>query len=118
VVTDDVIIDIEATPLRLSTQRRQGSLDRVQTVYLSQKGLIPNLLNYGNVIIQTAALNEGFTFEFVYNPKQVQNQVFQKLQAYRRRREQRDLRQAQRQLLEGLDVYHDITDKQDQSPRG
>ena len=106
VVTDDRIIDIEMKPLGLSAKRREGGLERVQNVTYTQNGLIANIFNYGDVIISTAASDEGYTFLMVPNPKLVQATVFQKLDAFRARQEQKRTSDRQRELIEGLEVYH------------
>jgi len=108
VVTDNQIIDIEKKPLWLSADRREGGLDRVQTVFSQQKGFWANVLDYGDVIIRTAAADEGFTFEIVPHPKSVQAIVFQKLEAFRRRQDENRIKEYQQELIEGLDVYHQI----------
>jgi CRP-like cAMP-binding protein/uncharacterized membrane protein YdbT with pleckstrin-like domain len=106
VVTDDRIMDIEMKPLGLFAKRREGGLDRVQNVVFVQNGLIANILNYGDVVISTAAADEGYTFLMVPNPKLVQATVFQKLDAFRARQEQKRTADRQRELIEGLEVYH------------
>jgi len=106
VVTDDRIMDVEMKPLGLFAKRREGGLDRVQNVVYVQNGLIANVLNYGDVIISTAAADEGYTFLMVPNPKLVQATVFQKLDAFRARQEQKRTADRQRELIEGLEVYH------------
>ncbi len=106
VVTDDRIMDIEMKPLGLFAKRREGGLDRVQNVVFVQNGLIANILNYGDVVISTAAADEGYTFLMVPNPKLVQATVFQKLDAFRARQEQKRTTDRQRELIEGLEVYH------------
>jgi uncharacterized membrane protein YdbT with pleckstrin-like domain len=106
VVTDDRIIDVEMKPLGLFAKRREGGLDRVQNVDLVQKGIWANLFNYGDVVISTAASDEGFTFIMVPKPKLVQSTVFQKLDAFRNRQEQKRAADRQRELIEGIEVYH------------
>jgi CRP-like cAMP-binding protein len=108
VVTDDVLIDIEAKPLALSYQRREGSLDRVQTAVTEQKGFWANVLDYGTVQILTAAADPGFTFYMVGHPKRVQAVIFQKLDAFRRSRETERARESQRQVIEGLEAYDEL----------
>jgi hypothetical protein len=108
VVTDDKLIDIEAKPLALSYQRREGSLDRVQTAFAEQKGFWANVLDYGTVQILTAAADPGFTFYMVGHPKRVQAVIFQKLDAFRRRQEAERIREGSRQLMEGLEAYHEL----------
>jgi CRP-like cAMP-binding protein len=108
IVTDDKIIDIEAKPLWLSMRRREGGLDRVQNVLAIQVGLWQNLLNYGNVDIKTAATDEGYTFMKVGNPRLVQSIVFQKLDAFRSRQSERQSRDRQREIVDGLDVFREL----------
>ncbi|MCU0502210.1 MAG: cyclic nucleotide-binding domain-containing protein, partial [Anaerolineae bacterium] len=111
IVTDDQIIDIEAKPLWLSMRRREGGLDRVQNVDMAQVGLWQNLLNYGNVDIKTAATDEGYTFLKIANPRLVQSIVFQKLDAFRSRQAERLIRDRQREMIEGLNVYNELKDE-------
>lgn len=108
ILKEDRIIDIEATPLWLSIKRREGSLDRVENVFAEQKGVWQNLLGYGDVIIKTAAQDEGFTFKNVANPQYVQHLIFQKLDAFKLRQNERQIRDRQREIIEGLSVYHEL----------
>lgn len=108
VLTDDKIIDIEAKPLGLSIKRKEGSLDRVQTVNYKQVGLWAAIFNYGDVIIRTAAEGEAYDFLMVNNPKLVQFTVFQKLDALRSRQEERQAQERRQELIEGLEVYHEL----------
>jgi CRP-like cAMP-binding protein len=111
IVTDDQIIDIEATPLWLAMRRREGGLDRVQNVLAVQVGVWQNILNYGNVDIKTAATDEGYTFVKVGNPRLVQAIVFQKLDAFRTRQAERQIRDRQQEMIEGLGVYNELKDE-------
>lgn len=108
VLTDDKIIDIEMKPLGLDYKRREGSLERVQSVDFKRLGAISVLLNYGTVTIRTAAADEGYDFVMVSNPKHVQEVIFQKLAALRQRQETRMAADRQQELLEGLQVYSDL----------
>lgn len=108
ILREDRIIDIEATPLWLSIKRREGNLDRVQNVVARQKGIWQNLLNYGDVDIQTAAIDEGFNFSKIADPQLVQVTIFQKLDVLKNRQAERQMRDRQREIIEGLDVYHEL----------
>jgi membrane protein YdbS with pleckstrin-like domain len=108
ILREDRIIDIEATPLWLSIKRREGNLNRVQNVFARQEGIWQNLLNYGDVEIQTAAIDEGFNFLKVANPQLVQATIFQKLDALRNRQVESLIRERQREIIEGLNVYHEL----------
>ncbi len=108
ILRDDRIINIEATPFWLSIKRREGTLDRVQNVQTRQEGFWKNLLDYGDVEILTAATDEGFNFHNVAKPSFVQATIFQKLDAFRFRQAERQIRERQRDIVEGLNVYHEL----------
>lgn len=108
IITDDRIIDIEMKPLGLSAKRREGSLEKVQNVVAQQNGFWAAVLRYGDVVISTAAADEGFTFSMVANPKLVQSVVFQKLAQYRARAEKRRDAERRQELIEALSVYHQL----------
>jgi CRP-like cAMP-binding protein len=116
-VTNDRIIDVEMKPFGLSSQRREGGLEKVQNVVAVQSGLLPRLLDYGDVVISTAASDEGFTFLTVPHPKVVQATVFERLDAFRRQQEQRRAAERQRELIEGIEVYHRLLGKGGLPPR-
>ncbi|MCX7669317.1 MAG: cyclic nucleotide-binding domain-containing protein [Anaerolineae bacterium] len=111
ILTNDRIIDIEATPLWISIQRRESPLDRVQNVKAKQTGIWQNLLGYGDVEIQTAALDAGLTFNKVANPQLIQALIFQKLDAYKARQAERQIRERQREIVEGISIYHELRDE-------
>lgn len=108
VLTDDKIIDIEMKPFGLDYKRREGNLERVQSVDFKRLGLLSVIFNYGTVTIRTAAADEGYDFIMVPNPKHVQEVVFQKLDALRQRQEAKKAEDRQREMIESLQVYDDI----------
>ena len=108
VLTDDKIIDIQMKPLGLDYMRREGNLERVQSVDAKRLGLLSVILDYGNVIIRTAAADEGYDFLMIGNPKHVQQIVFQRLDALRQRQEAKRVEDRQREIIESLQVYDDI----------
>ncbi len=108
VLTDDKIIDIEMKPLGLDYKRREGNLERVQSVDFKRLGFFSVLFDYGNVVIRTAAADEGYDFVMIGNPKHVQEVVFQKLDALRQRQEAKQAADRQRELIESFQVYDDI----------
>jgi uncharacterized membrane protein YdbT with pleckstrin-like domain len=116
VLTDKEIIDIERKPLGIDMKKRQGGLERVQNVEARQKGILPRILDYGDVVISTAAEDEGYTFIRVPHPQRVQALVFQKLDAFRRQQNEALAQQRQRELVESLKVYDQV--RSDYSSRG
>jgi CRP-like cAMP-binding protein/membrane protein YdbS with pleckstrin-like domain len=108
IVTDEKIIDLEQKPLALSSRQRESSLEVIQTVDSNQPSIWAKIFNYGNVVIRTAATDEGFTFYMVPAPMLVQKTIFQRIDAYRRRQEDRRLEERRRSVVEGLQVYHEL----------
>ena len=108
IVTNEKIIDIERKPLGLDYKRREGNLERVQSVDSKRQGILPALLNYGTVVIRTAAADEGYDFVNVPNPKHVQQVVFQKMDALRQRKAAQDAADRQRSIVGTLQVYDEL----------
>lgn len=108
IVTDDRIIDIEMQPLGLNVKQREGGLEKVQNVVAQQNGIWATIFRYGDVVISTAAADEGFTFNMVPNPTLVQATVFQKLNQFRVRDQKRQDLKRQQELIEALTVYHQL----------
>lgn len=55
----------------------QFSLIKLQDVSSAQKGLLANMLGYGNITIETAGEEENFVFSQVPNPQILANQIMQ-----------------------------------------
>jgi CRP-like cAMP-binding protein len=108
VLSDDKIVDIEAKPLGISTKSRETGLDKVQTVDYAQRGLVAYILDYGNVIIRTAAADEGLDFPWVPHPRLVQATIFQRLDALQRKRKEKERKERQVDMVEALQVYHNL----------
>lgn len=116
VLTDDMIIDIEAKPLGISSKSTETGLDKVQTVDYAQKGIIAYILDYGNVIIRTAAAAEGLDFPYVPHPRLVQATIFQRLDALQRKKRESERQERQSDMVEGLQVYHNLPESRPSPP--
>lgn len=92
IVTSDRIIDVESSSFRLrGEERREGTFDVIQNITYVVPDFLHKLLNMGDVIIETAGTAETFTFENVFDPSAVQQEIVNRMVAYqeKRRREQR-----------------------------
>ena len=58
-------------------------LDKVQDVTLKVDGIIPSLLHFGTVRVQTASETKGFSLHGVADPYKVQEIIFRALTAHR-----------------------------------
>lgn len=82
IVTNHRIVDIEQKGLFNHVVSEQ-SLERVQDVSSSVKGLFPTFLDYGLVLIQSAAAQNLFHFKQVPEPEAVSRRINQLAQEYR-----------------------------------
>jgi len=73
-------------------------LTKIQDVTSEIVGVIPTLLSYGNIYVQTAAEKERFVFYQIPSPNEVKNQIV-RLQEKERHQEERELGQAIRGKL-------------------
>ncbi len=80
-------IDLYRKPLGLKESRRQVELASVQNIRTEQKGLIPFLFRFGDVILVTAGGAADTVFKSVSKPWRVQESLFSYREANLRRRE-------------------------------
>ncbi len=111
IVTNEKVIDIERKPFGFSEQRREAGLERIQNVVAEVPTFWANALNYGNVLIKTAAADEGFTFDLVANPRAVQYEIMRRLSVYRASRQQREADAQRAQQAYILGVYHELMEE-------
>jgi hypothetical protein len=74
VVTDHRIIDSKQHGF-FSRTVSEASLARIEDVSVSIRGLIPTMLNYGDVMVQTAAEDNKFIFRQVPDPQGVKDTI-------------------------------------------
>lgn len=70
IVTNERVVDITQRGL-LNHTISELHLENIQDVTAEVHGLLPTMLDYGNVFLQTAAETERFTFQDVPNPTKV-----------------------------------------------
>jgi CRP-like cAMP-binding protein len=114
-LTDERIIDVERLPLGLREERREASLSMIQDISYEIPGPIANLLDYGNVVIETASREAVFTFSWVHQPRRVQEEVFARMDAYRERQKQGQRERRADELLDWFGTYTDLAREQDRS---
>ena len=105
VITDDRAIDIEKVPF-VREERREAGLDKIQDVRYLQEGFIALRLDFGNVRLETAGGIEAFTFDSVPHPRQVQIEVFKRIDQFRKEAGRRSKEIRQDEFLDLLARYH------------
>jgi len=103
-VTSTRIIDVERLPLFQREERREASLGMIQNISLEIPGFFGKVLNYGSVTIETAGAG-AFTFDLVKDPNSVQTEIFRRVEAFQRRRDQQAAQRRRSELLDWFAVY-------------
>ncbi len=109
IVTNERIIDIEKKPLFFAEERREASLGMIQNVNVDIPGPAAYLLGFGHVLIYTAAEAGRFDFMYVPHPRDVQAEIFRRVETYRVHEAQRQAEQRQEELAEWFEMYHRLT---------
>lgn len=108
IVSNEQIVDVYKKPLG-HEEKRVAPLKSIQSVEFERLGITGLIFNFGTVYIRIG--DTRFTFDDVYNPSEVQRDLFHRIssQANRERRSQAD---AERQrILEVLEAYHEVVTK-------
>jgi hypothetical protein len=108
IVTDRLIIDVEKKPLFFSEERKQASLDMIQNVSLQKRGLVSSLLDFGDVVIETAGAAGSFTFDGVAQPVKVQQAIFRRMEEFTEARQQRERDQRRADISTWFQIYHQL----------
>ena len=70
IITNERIVDISQKSL-LNHSTSELDLEKVQDVKAEIKGVLANIFDYGNVLVQTAGEEANFAFENIANPHEV-----------------------------------------------
>lgn len=105
VLTDDRIIDIEKVPF-ISEDRREARLQQIQDVHYVMPRFVNRALDFGDVEVETAGRDGGFTFKSVPHPRDVQAEIFQRVEQARRAASLADRQRQESDVLGVLYRYH------------
>jgi len=113
-VTATSIIDRESAPFGFRERKRVGSLEDIESIYSHVPNFLARIINLGNVIIDTAGAPRAYTFDSVYDPIAVQQEIFSRMQAYRERQSQRESQAEMERWADWLTAYHRLVSGQGQ----
>lgn len=106
VLTNDRIIDRVRFPL-LYDQRTEARLDQVQNVR-SHQGFWGGILGFGDVVVETAGRTQAVVFREVPNPRDIQRQIFQRIDALSEQRAAEEAVRRHAQLAKWFRAYHTV----------
>jgi hypothetical protein len=104
-ISSDQIVDVYKRPLGME-ERRTASYSSVLGIEYTRKGLLGLLFNYGTVFIKIGDSN--FTFDNVYNPSVVQQELFQKLNKYTLRQKMAAADEERQRMADFIESYHNL----------
>jgi hypothetical protein len=102
-ITEDQIIDIYRKPLG-EVDQKSAALENILSLHHEQTGLIRLLLNYGDVIAMVGSAR--FTFDGVFNPADVQQDIFLRMNARKRRQREADASRERDRVADWMAAYH------------
>ncbi|HZU86512.1 MAG TPA: cyclic nucleotide-binding domain-containing protein [Anaerolineaceae bacterium] len=106
IITNTQIMDVNKKPLG-NEEKRTAGLESIQEIEYQRLGLLGLLLNYGTVTILVGT--EKLTFDEVYNPSEVQHELFERMNAKKQKdKMDKELRERE-QIADMLEIYHSIT---------
>jgi hypothetical protein len=105
ILTADRIIDLDKVPL-ISEDRREARLQQIQDVHYVMPHFINRLLDFGDVEVETAGRIGGFTFHSVPHPRQVQAEIFVRVDHARKSASALESQRREGNLLSVLYRYH------------
>ncbi|MGI6208158.1 MAG: hypothetical protein ACOYEW_08075, partial [Anaerolineae bacterium] len=104
-------------PFHLRTSQREGSLLNIQNVTYVVPGLLASLLCYGHVTVETAGQVGNFTFHSVFDPAEVQADIFRYLEAMRERMRTEQQAEQSEALADILAAYERLRNEMDDARR-
>jgi CRP-like cAMP-binding protein/membrane protein YdbS with pleckstrin-like domain len=114
IVTDDEVVDVERDlavfPFFFfyTESRRQASLGNVQYVDFRIPSPLAMILNYGNVIVQTAGAEGRLDFLFVSNPRRVHDEILRRLAVFQERQQEREFQERWGDMPQWFEAYRDL----------
>jgi hypothetical protein len=107
-LTNESIFDIERTPLFGKEERRQAPLDAVLNVQVNRPNFFAVLLNFGDVIVQTGGKSGEMTFNSVFDPLAVQQDVWRKFEVIQSRKREADAQRQRQEMAKWFREYHRV----------
>ncbi|MDX9864784.1 MAG: cyclic nucleotide-binding domain-containing protein [Anaerolineaceae bacterium] len=115
IVSDDNLVDVNKKPLGRE-EKRAAPVRNVQSIEYARLGLLGLILNYGTVTIRVGETD--LTFDHVFNPSEVQQEIFNRLAKRDYSRRQAEILDDQARLADWIEAYHHIMHQSDPGEEG
>jgi hypothetical protein len=107
-ITPDQIIDIERKPLGKEV-KKVAQLDNILSIEYKRIGLMGLFLNFGTVTV--AVGTSEFTFNYVYDPSRVQQELFTKMALRQQKMKMDQLNEERERVGDWIATYHQHQDE-------
>lgn len=107
-ISGNRLIDLKKQPLWLEEIRRETTLDRIENIGLSLPGILAQLFNFGTVVIETAGETGAFEFEYVHDPRGVQQEIFRRRERFQQQQRHAEMMRRRSELGEWFEVYDEL----------
>ncbi len=105
IINDDFIVDVYKKPLG-AEEKRSAPIKSIQSVEFERLGLLGLVLNFGTVYIRIG--DTRYHFDTVYNPAEVQNELFKRIAKKNYAEKQRENELARSRILDAVEAYHRV----------
>jgi hypothetical protein len=112
-VTTDQIVDFDRKPFG-KVRRRSAPLENVLSIEYERRGFWGFLFNFGTVYITVG--NTRLTFDFVYNPSEVQQDIFYRMGERLEQLRQYEIDTERERISEWIASYHRRTNPNQNDP--
>ena len=102
-VTAAQILDVYKKPLAREV-RKVAPLENILGTEVAQRGILGLLLNFGDVVANVGT--EKFTFQGVFDPTSVQQDIVRAQEAFNERKKEKERRERREEMVEWLSAYH------------
>ncbi len=105
VITEDQVVDVYKKPLG-TEDKRAAPLKNIQSINFKRNGLLGIFLNFGTVYILIG--DNQLTFNNVFNPSEVQREIFRRLYAREYHLKQVEEKAEQVRIREWIEAYNKV----------
>ena len=104
------IVDVDRRPFGWAgIQQREAPMEAVQTVTSDQNGFLDWLFDMGDVTIKTGGAGADMVFNRVANPRLIQRDIAQRLDALRAVKEEQELKKRSLEFLDWIAIYDEMS---------
>jgi membrane protein YdbS with pleckstrin-like domain len=115
-LTDDMLIDIQRKPLGLFSSQQQAPLSQIQDVRFVIPNPVAAILKFGDIVVETAAESGGLTFNYIYHPESVQEEIFFRLDQKLAANQKSEQDRRDEELIRWISAYHQATNFESTDP--